>query len=551
MSLHDETKLSTEQTAFDRRDFLRFLSGGALILTSGGLLAGCGGGGGSAGGNAPSLSPLLAGQTLNIGNLTLPTGSPFSANQFVVQTTLDAGNLIANSSIPASGNYQVIASSQNNHLMMAVKNEADSSQTPYLLAISTGGQGTSPTIDENSTAAALVFLNPFITVTDAAAGKALLSQIASLPETAQLVSTIKNALIAGHSPLDGTDGAIDSALRAAVSAEILELVPAIASSMSRKSHALPIFPGDTRSQITLSSNGDVQDNGSSISIPLNIRNNGFRYIAAFYRPLEDSDTETVSATVHDAGPISGYDILNSSATGLSDTFSLIQSVAENKGLENDQQIIINGPIKNRYVVSFYGLGKGDNAFQEEGKIATTLTILFNAIAPIISVLTGVSSKDVLPAFKEYLTAIKGADEELSLFLEENDLYKSLKNGDYVKSAIHLKNLLLNLIESKTFRGIAGHYFGSHGLQILGKFFGSLLGVIKVTSIATNSLDAIRVIFNVSTSDSRTDFIIHFQGSGNVQITRLMSNHEQRLLCGTYTDNGFQGIWSSNNLSGAS
>ena len=62
MSLHDEIKLSTEQTAFDRRDFLRFLSGGALILTSGGLLAGCGGGGNSSdpGGNVPKSTVLFS-----------------------------------------------------------------------------------------------------------------------------------------------------------------------------------------------------------------------------------------------------------------------------------------------------------------------------------------------------------------------------------------------------------------------------------------------------------------------------------------------------------
>ena len=57
MSLHDETKPSPEQMAFDRRDFLRFLSGGALILTSGGLLAGCGGGGNSSDSGGITTSP--------------------------------------------------------------------------------------------------------------------------------------------------------------------------------------------------------------------------------------------------------------------------------------------------------------------------------------------------------------------------------------------------------------------------------------------------------------------------------------------------------------
>lgn len=63
MSLHDKSRLTPDHTAFDRRDFLRFLSGGALILTSGGLLAGCGGGGGNssdAGGNASNSTVLFS-----------------------------------------------------------------------------------------------------------------------------------------------------------------------------------------------------------------------------------------------------------------------------------------------------------------------------------------------------------------------------------------------------------------------------------------------------------------------------------------------------------
>lgn len=521
-----------------RRDFLRLLSGGALTLASGGLLTGCGGGGGgsssSDGGSTPPVS-LSPGQILNSGSLALPPGSSLNPGQLVVQTTLDAGQPISTGGGSSSGKYQVIASSQNNHLMMAVKNEADGSQTPYLLAISTGSAGTSPTIDENSTATALVFLNPFVGVSDPTAAQALLAQIATLSETAILAGTIKNALTAGHSPLDGTDPTINTALAAAIKAELHALTPQITIQARPTKHdTTTASPNQEQSGITVSVTAKFTADATGMNIPVTVKNKKFRYLDAYFRPVADAEGNPVSARQNDKRL--DYFIWDSTATGLSETISAaIGMFSSDHNLASSQDVSLSGSNANRYILSLYGPGSLTDQAYVEGNRALLFTTIFDTLGSLVTAITGLAGAelDLRKVVKQYIDGVSTTDD---LIQKAVSIYNEIKQGNDLAAAKDIAELTLPIIGSNSFRdavvgaaSIGGEHYDVKQLLNFSANTKKLLGRLD---FFLGAADILRSFFDQTFTDTQVNFLLQLSGTGTgaVQITRLMPEQGQQLLC---------------------
>lgn len=517
----------------DRRNFLRLLTGGTLAITAGGLLTGCGGGGNGFFSNAGqgSSGPIPAGQQLNKGAISLPSGSPITPSQLTVQTTLDAGRPATAESGSSSGSYQVIASSQNNHLMMAVKNQADGSQTPYLLAISTGSAGTSPTVDENSTAAALVFLNPFIGLSDSATGLASLAQINALPETAALASAIKNVLSAGHSPLDGTDPNIGVALLAATQAQLRAITAKVAHSSPQRGNALPIVPSDTRSGISIATHKDVQPTGDSgVVIPLTVTNTKLRLLTGYYRPLNDTEGTDANARKATSKPIneySGLKLFDSSAVAASDTVGAVVSVLQSGDLSKQQDVTLSGSANNRYVLSFYGIGD-PVAMYDEAVLPTFSSLALFLVVPVAEIITGLPAKSIAEGIKDLI--INANDLLINFRRDYLDFIGGLKSGDFLGAGKALLSIIVEIFNNDNFVVFLSANLKLNGREILDKALHNSFKFLIILNRVTSAIDLVRGLFDDVTSSSQTNFIIQLQGAGTVQITRLMPENERQLMC---------------------
>jgi len=95
-----------EESQLDRRDFLRFLSSGALTLASGGLLVGCGGGGGgsSSGGGGTNSPPSTGPGGTVLFSLTQPITA---AGGQVTDTTRKINVVVPAASLTAPTNVQL------------------------------------------------------------------------------------------------------------------------------------------------------------------------------------------------------------------------------------------------------------------------------------------------------------------------------------------------------------------------------------------------------------------------------------------------------------
>ncbi len=179
-----------------RREFLRALSGGALVFAAGGLLAGCGGGGGggNSSGTGQAVSTRVMSATVNtqeIGGsgLVIQSGlqaaSPLSASgAFTTKTSQQGAQLLS----VADGAGKIRG------LMIAVPAGTANSARPKATGSADPRATDSTQIDAASTAFALVFLTPGILSTSPGEAATRLAEIGSLSSFVALVTFLQQNL---------------------------------------------------------------------------------------------------------------------------------------------------------------------------------------------------------------------------------------------------------------------------------------------------------------------------------------------------------------------
>ncbi len=157
-----------------RRDFLRAVGGGAVLLAVGDSLVGCGGGGGGSQIHTRSITASVNQSEIGGQGLTLLSvySTPVSAR--------------TNGTLP----MQIAASQAQMHMVV------DAAGNPRALSVSNPSTGTSQqmTFDADSTAASLIFLSIGIVTSDPNAAALRLNAIRSLPSYSALVSLLRQVL---------------------------------------------------------------------------------------------------------------------------------------------------------------------------------------------------------------------------------------------------------------------------------------------------------------------------------------------------------------------
>lgn len=173
----------------DRRDFLRWLGGGALALT-GCALTGCGGG------SSPT-SSSASGRFVD-GTVVLPTGSPLSANNLISRTLLGVPGKIQTDGkfrtdvSKTTGQMVFVTDAQSRHVYSGVT-FPPTGATPELLQI-----------DSLSTAVVFIMLSPGICpTTDPTIVRQAYNAIKTQAEVINLAATI-DTMVAANGFIDVT-----------------------------------------------------------------------------------------------------------------------------------------------------------------------------------------------------------------------------------------------------------------------------------------------------------------------------------------------------------
>lgn len=133
-----------EQFMLRRRDFLRTLASGAMLLAGGNMLAGCGGGGGSVGGRTTTVTG-----TVNM--------SQIGGSGLAIQTAIEA-----NAPVSAQGTFSTQTSASASHLIFVT----DGASKVRAVGIANPLTAQTMPLDATSTALVLVMITPGILTFD-------------------------------------------------------------------------------------------------------------------------------------------------------------------------------------------------------------------------------------------------------------------------------------------------------------------------------------------------------------------------------------------------
>lgn len=242
--------------SIDRREVLRMLAGSAFMLSTGGILAGCGGGGtnGNSGGGG-NVNPPAGTQTFTGTINTQEIGGSGLTVQSAYQSASPVGS---------SGSFTTSASNQGTQLITV----SDNTGKMRALGLSNPALP-SLTLGAASTAVSLIFLTPGILVTDPTQAGQAVSKIQALPSFATLASFLAQNLPTSSLNDLQTSTTLES-LKAACINDLTQL----------QSHALQSRVGftDTKAGFKVS----LQPAPVSVSLS----NAGFRFLSVVRQNLD-------------------------------------------------------------------------------------------------------------------------------------------------------------------------------------------------------------------------------------------------------------------------
>lgn len=466
---------------------------------------------------------LPAGQTSVSGRIVLPEGSPVSVSSLTVSTSSDLGRAAG-----ADGSFSVLASANSSHLVMA----RDEAGSPWLLTISTGSsrQPEGLTIDATSTAASLVFLCPFIAVTDPVAGQTLLGQIRALPETQALAGQISAALAAGTNPLSSPTYSLQQALRTAVGATVSALT-------TPQSHgrSISIAPQGPHAGITLTSTDEPSlDTSQRQQVPLEARNAKFRFLSAYSVPFDIYDQAAESER---------WLALVGSAVSAQSSISLAVAILTNQSADQVQGLRATGPRGSaRYEISFYGPGAGMDLTDTRYWAPFGVTTIFNGVMPVVSVIIGLEdvthNKTAAKLVADF--ALEELDKAGAVASAVMDVGIAAQGRDWLGVALALGDLAwefaVDLVSTpegqRTLLDIAAALGISLAIDVVKEAVKLVTFVLKVWDLIGGIIDVVRVVFDTVTTPALQRFqVTGLEGGGNVVITAIGPGRLRALATG--------------------
>jgi len=453
----------------------------------------------------PSNTPV---QVSASGTVTVPPGSTVSASSL----TVTAGAF--SQTAPASnGSITIKLSSGATQLVSASTSAGD----PLLLSvIPAASTGSTVTLNANTTAEALIFLNPAVVVSDPALSQRIVGIIRSMPETQVLANAMSSAIASNPKALVTNNPAISTALNNAL-AKFISTIDGLAlkqdtpaedkqaierykelkhfrnadvaglAKSTQKLASIIISPTTAQSGISVSASQTT-----STTYKVNVTNTKKRFVSVFLDDVNSADNIGMALLPSRKSALS-FTPLEPATVGLDRTLDLTahsRTVLRAYGLgANDLGTLISSPSWQTRVVS-----------------PVILTAVSDFIIPLLQVITGVQNITSMGSWDNPHGVIGQIITDLSKDPKfTGPLVTAIGTGDYTGAIMQTVSSAIGVIIANP--GYIFQLLTDEGLSFFETIAAQVILPLRIVFLVSSAFELVAAVYDFAQSSLMVSFTL--------------------------------------------